>query len=108
MKKGQSTQILLSDDLLDGIYVCAGLFHSHPSYANKKISASHIAKSQELGAPFLCQNQNKWFTNIIIPSSAGEIPMTVVIVKLENEKTLDLEFIMNSTDKKSKMIFKII
>ena len=105
MKRDKPTQVILSDSLLDGVYVCVGLFHSHPSYARKQISASHLDTSEEFGAPFKCQNQNKWYRSITVPSSAGEIPMIVALVKLQQENTLELKFIMNSTDKKSKTIF---
>ena len=101
MEKGQPAPINLSNELLDGVYVCAGLFHSHPNYATNQIKADHIVKNT-FGAPFICQNQNVWYRNIYVPSSAGMIPTTVALIKLQNENTLDLSFIMNSTDKNSK------
>jgi len=103
VKKGQPAQIDLSNNLLDDVYVCTGIFHSHPNYATNQISAIHITQNT-FGAPFLCQNQNVWYRNIYIPSSAGLVPMTVALVKLQNEKALDVNFIMNSTDKESKFL----
>jgi len=98
VKKGQPAQISLSNELLDGVYVCIGIFHSHPDYATNQIKADHINRNS-FGAPFICQNQNVWYRNIRVPSSAGMIPTTVALIKLQNEKTLDVNFIMNSTDK---------
>ena len=104
VKKGQPAQINLCDNLLNDVYVCTGIFHSHPNYATNQISAKHIAEKRS-GAPFICHNQDVCYRNILVPSSAGPIPVTVALVKLENENALDVNFIMNSTDKESKSYF---
>merc|ERR1712173_167377 len=101
VKKGQPTQIILGNDLQNDVYVCTGIIHSHPNYAINQIQATHITRNT-FGAPFICQNQNVWYRNIYIPSSAGMIPITVALIKLQNENTLDMNFIMNSTDKINK------
>ena len=84
VKKGQPAQINLCDNLLNDVYVCTGIFHSHPNYATNQISAQHIAEKRS-GAPFICHNQDVCYRNILVPSSAGPIPVTVALVKLEND-----------------------
>ena len=94
------TQLKLTNDNLENQNVLIGIYHTHPEYVKKIISAQHLPNCPPNGTPFEVLHPDPVFIDVRLPFH--EIFMKAVLVKMHNNSNLPMTFIMNSTDKKSK------
>ena len=101
IKVNKLVELKLSDDLIKDAWILIGLIHSHPTYAPKEIASFHVPGNCK-GTPFLCENRDVQYFKASFPTSAGNIPANCALVKVQEENSIQMKFIMNSTDKLSK------
>ena len=93
IKVRKTVQINLSPEPLVHQWIFVGLFHSHPDYAKCPILNPELVTK----TPFTIHHPTA--QNRVVTIAQHDIPIYGVLVLLQNENSINLDFNLISTDK---------